>query len=306
MARLTLAPNCFRHSSLLVLTDTHAHLDFPDFAEDFPAILQCAEEAGVQRIVTIGTTIEGSRRALELAQKHRNVWASIGVHPGNALEAPEDIVTPLREMAANSRVVAIGECGLDYHRLPGAEMRSAPFNNDVLRAIGLVSTELPGESQADFLDAQYKARQAEIFEQQLDLAAELGLNVVVHEREAWEDTLELLRPWTGKLRAVFHCFGKSFTHAQEILALGHLVSFTGIVTFKNAAALHDAAARIPDGSFMVETDCPYLAPVPHRGKRCEPAHTRVTAERVAALRGTTLEQIATQTEATANTFFRFG
>jgi TatD DNase family protein len=288
-----------------MLTDTHAHLDFPDFAADFDAILARAEGAGVRRIVTIGTTIEGSHRAVELARKHRNIWASIGVHPGNAQEAPEDIAGPLRALAKDARVVAIGECGLDYHRLPSAAMNARPFSNEALRAIGFVSTELPGENQADFFDAPYKARQAEVFEQQLDLAAELGFNVVVHERDAWEDTLAMLRPWTGKLRAVFHCFGKSFEHAQQVLALGHLVSFTGIVTFKNAPALHDAAARVPDGSFMVETDCPFLAPAPHRGKRCEPAHTRVTAERIAALRETSLEQVAAQTEATANAFFRF-
>ncbi len=288
-----------------MLTDTHAHLDFPDFAGDLSEVLSRAEAAGVRRIITIGTTIEGSRRAIALAEQHPNVFATIGVHPSSADEAPADVLAPLRKLARHPRVVAIGECGLDYHRLPSADVRRGPFNNDALRAIGFVSTELAGEGQSDFFDAQYKARQAEIFEQQLDLAAELGLNVVVHERDAWDDTLALLQPFAGKLRAVFHCFGKSPEHAQQVLALGHLVSFTGIVTFKNARPAQATAASIPADAFMFETDSPFLSPPPHRGKRCEPAYTRLVAESVAAQRGVAVEELAAQTERTADAFFRF-
>jgi TatD DNase family protein len=129
--------------------------------------------------------------------------------------------------------------------------------------------------------------------------------MIVHERDAWNDTLEQIKPYTGRLRAVFHCFGKSIDHARELIALGHLVSFTGIVTFKNAPIVQDAAAQVPADAYMVETDCPYLAPAPHRGKRCEPAFTRLVAEKVASLRGETVEQIAAQTTRTAETFFRF-
>ena len=132
-----------------------------------------------------------------------------------------------------------------------------------------------------------------------------GLPVIIHERDAWDDTLAILEAYTGKVRAVFHCFGKSLDHAQQVLALGHLVSFTGIVTFKNAEIVQDTAARLPAGSFMVETDCPFLAPAPDRGKRCEPAHTREVAAKIAQLRGLTLEQIAAETTATADQFFRF-
>jgi TatD DNase family protein len=288
-----------------MLTDTHSHLDFPAFAEDFADVLARAEAAGVRRIITIGTSLEGSRRAIALAERHPNVFAAIGVHPTSADEAPSDLISPLRELAQHPRVVAIGECGLDYYRMPSAEMRARPFNNDALRAIGFVSTELPGEGQADFFDAQYKARQAEVFEQQLDLAAELGLNVVIHQRASWEDTLAILKNYTGKVCAVFHCFGEGPERAGEVLALGHLVSFTGVVTFKNAQAVQATAASIPAEAFMLETDCPFLAPAPHRGKRCEPAHTRLVAERVAALRGVPLEELAAQTERTAEAFFRF-
>lgn len=283
-----------------MLTDTHAHLDFPDFATDLDAVLTRADGAGVKRIITIGTTIEGSRRALALAEKYAHVWATVGVHPGNADEAPDDVQTPLRELAAHPKVVALGECGMDFHRLPGAAIRYVD-----LRARGFTSAQMPGEAEADLRDGAYKEKQALIFEQQLDLAAELGLNVVVHERDAWDDTLALLTPYTGRLRAVFHCFGKSPDHARQVFERGHIVSFTGIVTFKNAGAVKDTVATIPTGTFMVETDCPFLAPVPHRGKRAEPTHVRTIAEEVARLRATTIEQIAAETEATANGFFRF-
>lgn len=288
-----------------MLIDTHAHLDFPDFAEDLDAVLDRASAAGVTRFISIGTSVESSRRAVALATKYPQVFAVVGVHPNSADEAPDDFISELRTLAKNARVVAIGETGLDYHRLPGTAMRVGAFNNDALRSIGFVSTELPGESQADFFNAQHKLRQAEVFEQQLDLAAELGLNVVVHERDAWDDTIALLRPYSGRLRAVFHCFGKSPKRAEEVLALGHLVSFTGIVTFKNAADAQATATGIPSDRFMVETDCPFLAPVPFRGKRCEPAYTRHVADCIAQLRGESLTTVSANTTANAEAFFRF-
>jgi TatD DNase family protein len=282
-----------------MLTDTHAHLDFPDFANDLPDILAHSTEAGVTRIITVSTTVEGGQRAIDLAQRYPQVWATIGVHPSNATEAPDDVISPLRELARQKRIAAIGECGLDYHRLPSRQMHEAAVATPAL------GNETPADVDAAVLDGTVKAKQAVVFQQQLDLAVELDLPVVIHERDAWEDTLGLLRPYTGKVRAVFHCFGKSLAHAEEVLAMGHFVSFTGIVTFKNAPVVQETAARLPAGKFMVETDCPYLAPVPHRGKRCEPAFTRKTAEHIARLRGVSLEQLAKETEATANGFFRF-
>ena len=144
-----------------------------------------------------------------------------------------------------------------------------------------------------------------MFEQQLDLAAELGLNVVIHQRDAWDDTLEIMKPYTGKVRGVFHCFGGSLEQANAVIDLDHLVSFTGIVTFKNGATVREVATQIPLWKFMVETDCPYLAPVPFRGKRCEPAHTRIVAETIATARGMTMEEVAEATTETAEKFFRF-
>ncbi|HEX8077196.1 MAG TPA: TatD family hydrolase [Chthoniobacterales bacterium] len=286
-----------------MLIETHAHLDYPDFAADFDDVLQRATDAGVTRIITIGTSIESSRRAVELAGKYPNVFAVIGVHPTYVEDSGENVITPLRELAANPRVVAIGETGLDYHSLPSLEWAKEKKPAHVFARPFQTSTE--DQLEAEIHDGAYKSKQASLFEQQLDLAVELGLNVVIHQRDAWQDTLDILRPYTGKLRGVFHCFGGSSEQANEVLALDHLVSFTGIVTFKNGAAVRDVAAQVPLWKFMVETDCPYLAPVPFRGKRCEPAHTRIVAEAIAGARGISLREVAEATTETAGKFFRF-
>jgi TatD DNase family protein len=285
-----------------MLIETHAHLDYPDFANDFDDVLRCANEAGVTRIITIGTSVESSRRAVGLAEKYPNIFAVIGVHPTSAEEAGEDVITPLRELAKNPRVVALGETGLDYHQLPSAKVAKE-------KQVQVLSQALQGETdeeiEAQIHDGAYKSKQASLFEQQLDLAAELGLNVVIHQRDAWDDTLEIMRPYSGKVRGVFHCFGGTREQAEQVLDLDHLVSFTGIVTFKNGASVREVAAQIPLWKFMVETDCPYLAPVPFRGKRCEPAYTRLVAESIADVRGITLNEIAEATTETAEKFFRF-
>ncbi len=283
-----------------MLIETHAHLDYPDFAEDFDDVLRRANEAGVTRIITIGTSIESSRRAVDLAGKYPNVFAVVGVHPTSVEETDADIITPLRELARHPRVVAIGETGLDYRHLPSekilkptpAWLAEMPLND-------------PSEPSAAIADGAYKSKQAELFQEQVELAVELGLNVVIHQRDAWDDTLEIMRAYSGKVRGVFHCFGGALDQANEVVDLGHLVSFTGIVTFKNGKEVREVAARVPLDKFMVETDCPYLAPVPFRGKRAEPAHTRLVAEEIAKARNVPLEEIAGATSATAEQFFRF-
>jgi TatD DNase family protein len=285
-----------------MLVETHAHLDYPDFASDLDDVLRRATEAGVTRIITIGTSVESSRRAIDLAENHSNIYAVIGVHPTYAEEADEDVITPLRELANSRRVVGIGETGLDYHHLPSVEAAKEKNVQVFARAF---QGETEEEIEANIQDGAYKSRQASLFQQQLDLAAELGLNVVIHQRDAWDDTLEILKPYAKKLRGVFHCFGGSLEQANEVIDLDHLVSFTGIVTFKNGVAVRDVAAQIPLWKFMVETDCPYLAPVPFRGKRCEPAHTRIVAETIAATRGIPLEEVGEATTETAERFFRF-
>jgi len=222
-------------------------------------------------------TIDSSTRAVELAENFPNIWATVGIHPCDADEAPEDAVERLHALAQSSRVVAVGEIGLDYHRLP----------------------EDPAQAAAN------KKLQTSLFRVQLALCAELGLNAVIHQRNSWDDTLAILGEFTGRVRGVFHCFGGTLAQAREVIALGHLVSFTGIVTFKNARQVQATAQDIAFDQFMVETDCPYLAPTPDRGKRCEPAHTRRVAEQIAQLRGISVEKIAARTTETAREFFRF-
>lgn len=280
-----------------MLIDTHAHLDFPEFGGELPAIFSRAAAAEVSRIITISTSLDSCERAVALATEHPNVWAAVGVHPSNACEAPEDFIALLRQFANRPRVVAIGECGLDYHRLPSSQMHEAAV------ATSALGNETPANITGSLGDGAVKAQQATVFRQQLELAVETGLPVIIHERDAWDDTVALLTPFAGQVRAVFHCFGKSIEHARAVIAMGHLVSFTGIVTFKNARDVQTTAGQVPVGSFMVETDCPFLAPVPHRGERCEPAHTRDIALQIARLRGVTLEQLAAQTSTTADNFF---
>ncbi len=284
-----------------MLVETHAHLDYPDFTHDLEDVLGRAIEAGVTRIITIGTSIESSRRAIDLAEKYSAVFAVIGVHPTYVEEAQDDVITPLRELARNPRVVAIGETGLDYHRLPSEKVAK----EKQVQVMSALRTETDEEIEAQIRDGAYKSKQTSLFQQQLDLAVELGLNAVIHQRDAWEDTLKIMRPYAGKVRGVFHCFGGSLDQANEVFGLDHLVSFTGIVTFKNGAAVQQVAAQIPLWKFMVETDCPYLAPVPFRGKRCEPAYTRIVAETIAAARELSLEEIAEATTETAEKFFQF-
>ena len=285
-----------------MLIETHAHLDYPDFAPDFDDVLKRATDAGVTRIITIGTSIASSRTAVALAERHANVFAVIGVHPTYAEEAEDDVISPLRELAQSPRVVALGETGLDYHRLPSTVTAKEKQVQVFSRAL---QGETEQEIEANIADGAYKEKQAALFQEQLDLAVELGLNVVIHQRDAWDDTLELMAPYAGKVRGVFHCFGGTLEEAQQVIALGHLVSFTGIVTFKNGREVREVASQVPLDQFMVETDCPYLAPVPFRGKRAEPAHTRLVAETIAAARGLPLEEVARATTATAEAFFRF-
>jgi TatD DNase family protein len=262
------------------LWDTHAHLDFPEFAEDLDGVVQRATAAGVGTIVSIATDLASARRAIALAERFPRVFAAAGWHPGHAEEAPDDFRGELRALAKHPKVAAIGECGLDYYRLP---------------------SKSGGDPAAD---EAIKARQARVFQQQLEVAADLGLGLVIHTRDSFEDTLAQMLPFSGRIRAVFHCFSEGVEEMRRVVAEGHLVSFTGILTFKNAARLREVAAATPQNRFMVETDCPFLAPVPHRGKRCEPAHVAATASALAAVRETTLAEIAEASTRTATGFFR--
>jgi TatD DNase family protein len=256
----------------------------------------------VTRIISIGTGIESSRRAVALTERFPNVYAVVGIHPTNVTEEGLEFLPALRELALHPKVVAIGETGIDYHHVP--EQLTGP---SAPVAALRVAYQGGGSDEQERLIAEgaWKNAQADAFRMQLDLAVELGLNVVIHQRSSWTDTLDVLHDYTGKVRGVFHCFGGTPEEAAEVASLGHLVSFTGIITFKNAEQVRLTAASVPADGYMVETDCPYLAPVPYRGQRAEPAHTRLIAETVAKMRGISLEEVAAQTTRTAETFFRF-
>jgi TatD DNase family protein len=215
-----------------------------------------------------------------LAEQHADLYAVVGWHPSDAPEAPEDLRPALRELAGHPKVVAMGETGLDYYRRPSTR---------------------PGFTAAD--DEPYKRKQADLFRQHLEVAAELELNCVIHQRDALEDTLAQLEPFADRVRGVFHCFANDETALRRVLALRSIVSFTGILTFKNGQNIRDALAAAPLDQFMLETDCPYLAPIPYRGKRCEPAHVVETARTAALVKGCSLETLSEVTCRTAETFF---
>ncbi len=296
-----------------MIIETHAHLDHPKFSEDLPAVIQRAQEAGVTKIISIGTGTKSSRRVLALAERFPSVFAAIGIHPTDIMEEENSFIEELCQLAQHPKVVAIGEIGIDYFHQPSNVMETV--SSGIASELNSSKISLPPSEHleaSDFITKSFwKEAQAVAFQQQLDLAVSLGLNVIVHQRDvagspaAWEDVLRILKPYTGKLRAVFHCFGGTPTQAKELIALGHLISFTGIVTFKNAPIVRETAAAISGGAYMVETDCPYLAPDPYRGQRAEPWHTRLVAEKIAQVRGLTLEEIAIETTKTAESFFRF-
>ena len=268
-----------------MLIDTHCHLASSKFDADRDQVIARAIKSGVTRMIAIGCDLGDSPECIALAEAHPEVYATVGIHPCYVTEIGSGSwLGQLRTLAAHPRVAAIGEIGLDYYH-------PAPDGHS---------------------EESYRARQREVFQQQLELAAELDLNVVIHQRDrdtennpCWQDIQKLILPFQGKLRAVFHCFIHDADEAQKVLGQGHLVSFTGVATYKSARDVQACAATVPTGSFMLETDAPYLSPVPHRGKRCEPAHTRNTAEHIATLRDQTLESLTAQTTATAQGFFRF-
>jgi TatD DNase family protein len=276
-----------------IFFDTHAHLDYPEYEKDFSEVLVRAQNAGITKIISIGTILDSSRRAIALAEKFPAIYAAVGWHPGEALTAPQDLRPALRELARHPKVVAIGETGLDYYRLPSSQGRAS------VPASRLVSSLAPPNAE----DLHYKKRQAEIFQQQLEVAAEFNLNAVIHQRASFDDTLAQLKPFAGKVRGVFHCFGESIDRLKQILEIGSLVSYTGIVTFKNGQNIRDAVAATPLDKFMLETDCPYLAPVPHRGQRGEPAFVKEISETIAQVKMISLNELSAATCRTAHEFF---
>jgi len=292
-----------------MLIDTHAHLDYPEFAEDFPQIIERARTAGVTRIIAIGVDLESSERCIRLAEAHPEIYASVGVHPTEAAAAPGDIRPALHKLGRHPRVVAIGEIGLDYHHLPSRRHRAsieltAP-RMEIPAHFPLVHERLPEAALA--ADTEAKIQQRKVFQQSLEVASELRKPVIIHQRDSLDDALGVLREFSsrrGSVRGVFHCFGDTAEQAGRILEIGFLISFTGILTFKKNHDLRAVAKNLPLDRIMVETDCPYLSPEPVRKvRRCEPAFTRYTAEKLAQVKGLSIDELARVTTDNATKLF---
>jgi TatD DNase family protein len=243
------------------LVDTHCHLDDPKFDPDRAQVIERALAAGVELMMAIGT---GGLLdvAIQQAERYPFIYATIGVHPHDAAKATSDTFARLRDLAGHPKVLAIGEIGLDYH-----------------------------------YDFSPRDVQRSVFQRQLEIAAESAKPIVIHTREAWEDTMAQVASLGACLPhgGIMHCFTGDAAQARQALRLGFHLSFGGVLTFPKAESLREAARIIPEDRLLVETDCPYLAPVPHRGKRNEPAFVVATARRLAEVRGTTLEAIAAST-----------
>ena len=250
-----------------MLIDSHCHLDFPELAADRAGVLQRAHDAGVGAMVTISTRVRRFDEIIAIAEENPDVWCSVGTHPHHAHEEPEITTADLVRLSAHPRCVAIGEVGLDYHY------------------------------EGDY------AAQAEGFRRHIAASRETGLPLVIHAREADEDIAGILEAETerGAFPFVLHCFSSGAELARRGLALGGYISFSGILTFKNAATIQEVAAFAPADRILVETDAPYLAPVLYRGKTNEPSFVRHTAEKLAEIRGVSLEEIGATT---TDNFFR--
>ena len=251
-----------------MLVDSHCHLDFPELAADLPALLANMEANGVGQALCVGVSLENFPRILAMVEQHPQLVASVGVHPDHQ-EGEEPSCERLVALSAHPKVVAIGETGLDYYRLKG--------------------------------DLEW---QRERFRTHIRAAREAGKPLIIHTREAAPDTLRVMREESAdRVCGVMHCFTESWEVARDALDLGFYISFSGIVTFRNAVALKEVAKRVPLDRLLIETDAPYLAPVPHRGKLNQPAYVRHVAEEVSRLRGLDLEVVAQATTENFNRLF---
>jgi TatD DNase family protein len=263
-----------------VLVDTHCHLNFNSFDADRPQVLARARESGVTKMLNPGIDLLSSQAAVELARSEDQVYVAVGVHPNEAKTWQSDTIERLRQLSTNQRVVAVGEIGLDYHR-----------------------------------DRAPASLQRQVFQAQLTLAGELGLPVVVHNREATGDVLGMLLEWQRDLESdrsplaerpgVLHSYSDTLEHAWQAISQKFYIGFTGPLTFRNALELQKIATTLPLAHILVETDAPFLTPHPYRGKRNEPAHVRFVVEKIAELRQIEFTQVASITTANAKRLFQW-
>ena len=249
--------------------DTHAHYDDSRFDGDRDAVLAALPEAGVELVLDPGCDLPSSRAAAALAERHGHVYAAAGIHPENCAGFQDTDLAALRQLLAQPKVAAIGEIGLDYY---WAENPPRELQQDVLR-------------------------------RQMALAQELSLPVIIHDRDAHADTMAIVREFP-RMTGVFHCFAGSVEMARELLALGWMLSFNGAITFKNARRAPEVVAAVPLERLMIETDSPYLTPVPHRGERNDSSYVHFVAEKIAGIKGIPYEEVVRATTENGKRFFR--
>lgn len=262
----------------MTLVDTHAHLDFPQFDADRPAVVERAGAAGVEIMVNVGADLASSERAVALAAEYESIYAAVGVHPHDAKTLDGAVLSRLRQLAGQPKVVAVGEIGLDYYR-----------------------------------DLSPRENQRRAFQAQLAWAAKLGKPVIIHDRDAHDEVLRMLADWAADLGGsalagrlgVLHTFSGDLAMAEQAVELGFYISISGPVTYHNARKLPEIVRTLPLDRLLVETDCPYLAPEPHRGKRNEPAYVHLVARRIAELKELPLTELARATTANAQHLFQF-
>ena len=247
------------------LVDTHSHIYYDQYEDDLPKVINDAEDSEIKRIVCVGTDIETSYQSIEIADKYDNVFCTVGCHPHEASKMKNGYLNTIEDMCKHDKVIAIGETGLDY-----------------------------------FYNHSSKSIQKKIFIDQIELSNNLNLPIVIHNRESDKDLLEILKRF--KPKGVIHCFSGNLKMAKEVTNLGLLISFTGIITFKNFNHL-DVIEKIDLNNIMVETDSPYLSPIPHRGKRNEPKHVKIIAEKIAEIKNLPIQKVIKQT--TKNAFKLF-
>jgi TatD DNase family protein len=249
--------------------DSHAHLEMPQFDEDLDEVIQRASQYGVEAIITVGTNLELSKKALQIAHSYPNVYATVGIHPHDASELSDEKLQELRDLAEDPKVMAVGEIGLDF-----------------------------------YWNRSPREKQIEAFRMQIRLARELGKPVVIHDRDAHYVMLSILKEErVEEIGGVVHCFSGGLPLAKECIRLNLSISFPGTVTFKNSARLRHVLINIPKERILLETDSPFLAPVPHRGKRNEPALIRYTAEKVAKILKLPVEELASVVRENTKRFF---
>ena len=251
-----------------MLTDTHCHLFYEDLKNDIHNVIKRASDLGVNKFVCVSTNLNDAQECIELAEKFKPIWATAGIHPHDAKSAPINFEDKLKTLLNNKKIVAVGEIGLDYFR-------------------GITDQKI----------------QKKYFRKQLKIATEMNLPIVFHNREADKDIISILSDFPS-LKGVAHCFSSTIETAEKLIELGFLISFSGNLTFKNSK-LPEVASRIPLSSLLVETDSPYLSPVPFRGKPNEPARTRYVAEKLADIHNCSVEKIANKTSENALKLFKF-